>query len=256
MKQLADLRIILVLHPGGGESLFKILNRCNGPKDWWRQTWSYLCCELDFSELQGDKHRCRYLLFLFRLPKQATVTRRRVLRRVVTKAGQEIVIHEAPTPEVSDSEFAAKKIPPPQRPGSPNPKPANKRKAKGFDFEMTSTESSLTSGRGYTSQNSDDQNLSIDNVVSQHGGWCVMTDVYQAISPSEEKSEFQFTIQEDHQELPKENCHKTRIPYPVRTHKALWAPVGAMLSKRENKLDNADNCQHSSKFFVVCFLLK
>ncbi len=72
-----------------------------------------------------------------RLPKQATITRRRVLRRVVTKAGQEIVIHEAPsqdsvaTTSSAADEASSAAATPPHRPGSPNPKPTRRTRSAG-----------------------------------------------------------------------------------------------------------------------------
>ena len=58
-----------------------------------------------------------------KLHKQATITRRRVLRRIMTKAGQEIVIHEVPSPSPRESPHNQGGFQVPQRHGSPSPKP-------------------------------------------------------------------------------------------------------------------------------------
>lgn len=87
-----------------------------------------------------------------RLKKQATITRRRVLRRVVTKAGQEIVIHEATASpssskrEKKNSLLAKSEL---TRRGSPAPmkeplSPQN------FDFDYDSDVSTLPSTRAVT----------------------------------------------------------------------------------------------------------
>ena len=149
----------------------------------------------------------------------------------------------------SDTELSAKKFPLPQRPGSPNPKPATKHHKKGFDFHMTSTEGSTTSQSSSCGNTPLSSDVSIDNVVSNMVDG-IITDVFQTISPNAEKMvEFKFNVQEQqpHALAPKEanGHHRTRTPSPVRNHKALCAteliPAGAMSFKRPIEIDNNDN---------------
>ena len=182
-----------------------------------------------------------------------------MLRRVVTKAGQEIVIHEAPTPDASDSEASLQRAPLPHRPGSPNPTPAaNKRHAKGVDFHMTSTESSLTSGsRDNTSPppvstNADNNaNSSIDDVASSMADG-IMSGVFQAISPHDEKKNaaFMFSVQDDLTPTPR----ATRTPSPptTRNHKALCStkstPANALTSWSKMRQLSEEASDSSSSF--------
>ena len=73
-----------------------------------------------------------------KLVKQATVTKRRVLKKVIAKAGHEIVIEEADPPSSTEtsqkSSIDEQQDVKPVRCGSPVPKPRPK---KGFDFELS-----------------------------------------------------------------------------------------------------------------------
>ena len=188
------------------------------------------------------------------------MTRRRVLRRVVTKAGQEIVIHEAPTPEVSDSEASLHRAPLPHRPGSPNPKPANKRHSNGVDFRMTSTESSVTSGsRGNTpppllvTNGGNNANNSIEHVASSMADG-IMSGVFQAISPHNEKKNAAFTFSV-HDDEPASTPRTTKTPSPpptTRSHRALCAtkstPIDALTSFSKMRQLSEETSDSSSSF--------
>ena len=187
------------------------------------------------------------------------MTRRRVLRRVVTKAGQEIVIHEAPTPDASDSEASLHRAPLPHRPGSPNPKPAaNKRHAKGVDFHMTSTESSITSGSRdntppppVSTNAGKNANNIIDDVASSMADG-IMNGVFQAISPHDEKKNavFTFSVQDDPASTPRTT--KTPSPPTTRSHKALCAtkstPANALTSWSKMRQLSEEASDSSSSF--------
>ena len=188
------------------------------------------------------------------------MTRRRVLRRVVTKAGQEIVIHEAPTPEASDSEASLHRAPLPHRPGSPNPKPANKRHANGVDFRMTSTESSVTSGsRGNTppppvgTNAGNNANNSIEDVASSMANG-IMSGVFQAISPNDKKKNaaFTFSVHDDEPASTPRTTRTTSPPTTTRNHRALCAtkstPIDALTSFSKMRQLSEEASDSSSSF--------
>ena len=183
-----------------------------------------------------------------------------MLRRVVTKAGQEIVIHEAPTPDASDSEASLHRAPLPHRPGSPNPKPANKRHANGVDFRMTSTESSVTSGsRGNTppplvvTNAGNNANNSIERVASSMADG-IISGVFQAISPQDEKKNAAFTFSvHDNEPASMPRATKTPLPPPTtRSHRALCAtkstPIDALTSFSKMRQLSEETSDSSSSF--------
>ena len=87
-----------------------------------------------------------------RLTKQATITRRRVLRRVFTKGGQEVVIHEASDSSRQNSADALSRQNSrdnSSRPGSPSP---NNRFNHSFDFEIGYDSDASSKGRAQRRQ--------------------------------------------------------------------------------------------------------
>ncbi len=132
-----------------------------------------------------------------KLTKQATITRRRVLRRVITKAGQEIVIHEAPaspTPPPNSPPLGdAMAEEPPIRLGSPAP---NKKISKGFDFGMDDDSDNSCPG---TPDNSSTVQQQKAETIANDMMDSIMTGVFQTIEQTGQGAE-NYTSSEQNEE--------------------------------------------------------